>query len=77
MVAAMERYSQVLSIALMMSLPAGAGYWADSRFGTSPWMVVIGAALGLTCGMMQILRGMGRTKDKSKNSDPESDRTKP
>jgi F0F1-type ATP synthase assembly protein I len=59
----MELASQVTSVAFMMALPAGLGYWADSRLGTSPWLLVVGAALGMTGGMMQLFRGMGRRKD--------------
>ena len=60
---AMEKYSQVISVALTMALPPGAGYWVDSKLGTSPWFVVVGAAMGLTAGMMQLFRGTDRGKN--------------
>jgi F0F1-type ATP synthase assembly protein I len=62
---AAELASQVISIALMMALPAWAGYWGDQKLGTSPWLVVTGAVLGLVAGMTQLLRGMAGTKRKT------------
>jgi F0F1-type ATP synthase assembly protein I len=59
---AMEKYSQVISIALTMALPPGAGYWVDSKLGTSPWFVILGAVFGMTAGMLQLFRGAGRGK---------------
>jgi F0F1-type ATP synthase assembly protein I len=57
---AMELASQVISVALTMALPAGAGYWGDVEFGTSPWLACAGALFGLGAGMVQLLRGVGR-----------------
>ena len=57
MAVAMELASQVITAALMMALPAAAGYWGDLRLGTSPWLVVAGAIVGLSAGMLQLLRG--------------------
>ncbi len=70
---AIELASQVISVALMMALPAGAGYWGDQKLGTSPWLVVIGAVLGLAAGMMQLLRGLAGTKRKSGEADRKTD----
>jgi F0F1-type ATP synthase assembly protein I len=64
---AMELASQVMSVALMMALPAGAGYWADQKFGSSPWLVVTGAVVGMAAGMTQLMRGMGGSKKKAEN----------
>ena len=38
--------SEIINIALQFCLPAGAGFWLDDRWGTSPWLVVLGACLG-------------------------------
>jgi len=76
MAVGIEMYSQILSIAVMMALPAGVGYWVDSWLGTAPWLVVAGAALGLTGGMVQLLRVVGGVKKKSAESkDDETDET--
>jgi F0F1-type ATP synthase assembly protein I len=62
---AIELASQVISVALMMALPAGAGYWGDQKLGTSPWLVVVGAVVGLAAGMMQLLRGLAGNRQKT------------
>jgi F0F1-type ATP synthase assembly protein I len=69
----LEMYSQIVSVAVMMVLPAGAGYWADSRLGTAPWLLVAGAALGLSGGMVQLLRGVGASKRKADDKNRGSD----
>src|SRR5262245_20624385 len=65
MAVAVELASQVISVALMMALPALLGYWADQKVGSSPWLVVTGALVGLAAGMTQILRGMGGSKKRA------------
>jgi F0F1-type ATP synthase assembly protein I len=64
---AMELASHVISVALMMALPAGIGYWADVKFGSLPWLVVVGAVVGLGAGLTYLLRGMATTEKKSSN----------
>jgi F0F1-type ATP synthase assembly protein I len=32
------------------------GYWIDGRFGTSPWGILVGVALGLTGGLYNLVR---------------------
>ncbi len=39
--------SEIINIALQFCLPVGAGFWLDNHWGTSPWLVVLGACLGL------------------------------
>ncbi|MFM9963150.1 MAG: AtpZ/AtpI family protein [Planctomycetaceae bacterium] len=46
MVVAQRLVHQVISIALEMALPVWLGFWLDGRWGTSPWLVVLGACLG-------------------------------
>ncbi len=60
MAVAMELASQITSVALVMALPAGVGYWIDSKFGSTPWVLAAGAIFGLVAGMVQLLRGIGR-----------------
>src|SRR5262249_61019622 len=62
MAVAMDRAFEIISIALTMSLPAFLGHLADDKFGTSPWLVVVVAVLGLTAGMYQLLRFVGGDK---------------
>lgn len=63
---AMERASQVTTIAVMMVLPAWAGYWVDGKLGTAPWLLILGAGGGLAVGFLQLLKLVGNTK-RSKN----------
>lgn len=35
---------------------AVAGNWADGRFGTKPWLLILGVALGFTGGTISLLR---------------------
>jgi F0F1-type ATP synthase assembly protein I len=49
-----EDYRRYLGLGLNLPIPvlAGAllGYWADGRFGTRPWLLVAGAAVGMVLG---------------------------
>jgi F0F1-type ATP synthase assembly protein I len=66
MAVAMEWVSQITTVALMMALPAAAGYWVDEKLGTSPGLLIAGAVLGLVVGMMQLLRFVGGVQGKKK-----------
>ena len=46
MVVASRWVSEIINIALQFCLPVGAGFWLDDHWGTSPWLVVVGACLG-------------------------------
>lgn len=67
MAAGMEWVSQITSVALMMALPAGAGYWVDQQIGTAPWLLVLGAGVGLGVGLMQLLRMTDRSRRNQSN----------
>jgi F0F1-type ATP synthase assembly protein I len=56
MVVASRWVSQITNIALQMVLPAGLGYWLDRRWGTDPWMVSLGAALGFFVAMTSLVQ---------------------
>ena len=56
MVVAMYWVHQVTTISLMMAAPAGLGYWLDKRWGTQPWLVIVGAVLGFITAMTQLLQ---------------------
>ncbi|MEP7115965.1 MAG: AtpZ/AtpI family protein [Acidobacteriota bacterium] len=42
--------------ALMMGF--GAGYWIDTQTGTKPWGSLLGFALGLAAGILNVVRTM-------------------
>lgn len=56
MVIAMQWVQQITSISMEMVLPAGLGYWVDSRWGTSPWLLITGAILGLILAMTHLMQ---------------------
>lgn len=34
----------------------GLGYWADARWGTTPWITLAGALLGIVAGFLNFFR---------------------
>ena len=51
------RYSGVgLELAGATAGLALVGYWVDTRFGTRPWGVVLGAIIGLVGGLYNLVR---------------------
>jgi len=38
----------------------GVGYWLDRRLGTKPWLLLVGATLGLVAGFYQFYLTVGR-----------------
>lgn len=59
MAVAMQWVSQITTVSLMMVLPALGGLWLDRTFGTGPWLLIVGALLGLLASMMHLLRMVG------------------
>jgi len=53
---AYARASRVGSIAIGAVLPAGLGAWADKHWGTSPWLVGLGGALGFAFLMYEVMK---------------------
>lgn len=55
------KYTTVgLQFVLVLLLPLGLGYWADTYFETLPWGTLIGFALGATAAMMGVVREVKR-----------------
>jgi len=48
--------SRVSTLAGEAVVPAVLGYWADSHWGTSPWLVIVGGALGFALLMYEVVR---------------------
>jgi F0F1-type ATP synthase assembly protein I len=45
-----------LEIAIGLGLGALIGAWIDKKYGTNPWGVVIGAAVGFAAGMYALIK---------------------
>lgn len=43
-------------LAAAMAAFGAAGWWADSEFGTAPWLLVVGVVLGATGGLISMIR---------------------
>jgi F0F1-type ATP synthase assembly protein I len=39
-----------------------AGRWADGRFGTGPWLLLVGSLAGIGLGLFQFIRETSRTR---------------
>jgi len=44
------------TFAASVLLGLGVGYWLDKKLGTSPWLFLIGATLGLAAGFLQFYK---------------------
>ena len=50
------RYADVgLQFAAAIGVFTYAGYWADSNWGTRPWLLIVGVFLGFGLGMVSML----------------------
>lgn len=47
-----------LAFVLALVLGFAGGYWLDARFGTRPWLSLLGFALGLAAGVLNVVRTM-------------------
>lgn len=45
-----------LELAITVILVAVCGHWLDRFWGTKPWLLVLGAALGMTVAMVNLVR---------------------
>ncbi len=47
-----------LAFVFALVLGFGAGFWLDGKLGTSPWFSLIGFAMGLAAGVLNVVRTM-------------------
>lgn len=50
------RASQISTLGIEMALPAVAGYWGDQRWGTSPWLLIVGVICGFVISLYSIIK---------------------
>ena len=55
MAVAMGWVGRLTTVGLEMSLPPLAGWWADGRLGTEPWLLIVGGVLGFVTGFTHLL----------------------
>lgn len=62
-----KRYYQSLShssvglqLGLSVLLGVGAGYWADGKWGTGPWLTLLGLGFGSVAGFRAVYRASER-----------------
>ncbi len=52
---AMEWVGRIFVLGIEMVLPGLAGQWLDAKFGTTPWITLVGFGLGLTLAIMHLV----------------------
>ena len=57
------RYIAISQVGLEMAIPPGIGAYLDHVFGWSPWGVIVGAALGLTGGLIHLVHLANKKED--------------
>jgi hypothetical protein len=65
MAAAMQWVSQITTISFSLALPPLGGYWLDNYFGTSPWLLIVGALFGMLAATLEfvaLVRSMEKPK---------------
>lgn len=48
--------TRVSSIGMQMAIPPLLGFLGDRRFGTAPWLTLLGAVVGFSLAMLDVLR---------------------
>jgi F0F1-type ATP synthase assembly protein I len=48
--------SRITTVALEMVIPGAVGYWVDQRLGTVAVFLILGVVIGMTTGLMHLLR---------------------
>lgn len=57
--------NRATAIGMQMALPPALGWWADSKFNTSPWLLCLGAVLGFVASLLQLIQLASDSNDKS------------
>jgi hypothetical protein len=69
MAQAMSWSSRITTISLEMVLPAVAGHWLDGKLGTWVVFLMLGAAAGMTLGLMHLIQMTKPTDQDSANAE--------
>ena len=55
--------NRATSIGMQMALPPALGWWADSRFKTGPWLLILGAVIGFSVSLLELIRLSNENED--------------
>jgi F0F1-type ATP synthase assembly protein I len=44
------------SLAALVLVGLGAGYWLDGKLGTRPWLLLLGGVLGIAMALLELYR---------------------
>jgi F0F1-type ATP synthase assembly protein I len=55
-------------LAAAMAVFGGLGWWLDGRWGTTPWLLVVGVFIGAVGGMISIIRTSVRSSRSSRSA---------
>lgn len=61
-----------LAFVFAIVLGFGAGVWLDRRLGTSPWLSLLGFAMGLAAGILNVVRTMKSVSAAEQTAPPPS-----
>lgn len=45
-----------MTLAVTVLAGLGAGYWLDARLGTRPWLLLLGASLGVVAALVYFIK---------------------
>lgn len=64
--------SRATSIGLQMAIPAGVGWWLDSKWNTAPWLMIVGIVLGFLVVILEIVRIVKESNEADSRSSGQS-----
>jgi F0F1-type ATP synthase assembly protein I len=66
-------YQAALEAVFAIPIAGGLGYWADTRFGTGPILLLVGLALGFAAFVVRLTRMRRLVEEQSKQAERERD----
>lgn len=66
---AIQAASMVTELTLWVVAGLGLGSWLDGRFGTGPWLFLLGTLLGFGVGLLRLFLGITRLQNDDDSAD--------
>lgn len=60
--------NRAFSMTMSLIVPVMAGYWADNRWGTDPWLMALGGLIGFPLFLWQLITFAEGSKKKASRS---------